>query len=162
MTPVAPSLVDAFSLVAIAFFIGLIPLAAVVVTSFLKITVVLGLLKNAIGVQQVPSNMVINGIAIIVSAYIMAPIGMDAVDSIQAKQQSASTPQKFMDTINAVKEPYRVFLKSSFFCAPHQRCGRRNVQRRSEKMICLFWLPHLRSLNCRRRFVLGFCYIWRL
>jgi type III secretion protein R len=111
MTPVAPSLVDAFSLVAIAFFIGLIPLAAVVVTSFLKITVVLGLLKNAIGVQQVPSNMVINGIAIIVSAYIMAPIGMDAVDSIQAKQQSASTPQKFMDTINAVKEPYRVFLK---------------------------------------------------
>jgi type III secretion protein R len=111
MTPIAPSLSDALSLVAIAFFIGLIPLAAVVITSFLKITVVLGLLRNAMGVQQVPSNMVINGIAIIVSAYIMAPIGMDAIDSMQNKQQSVSSPQRLVETINAVKEPYRVFLK---------------------------------------------------
>jgi type III secretion protein R len=111
MTPIAPSLTDALSLIAIAFFIGLVPLAAVVITSFLKITVVLGLLRNAMGVQQVPSNMVINGIAIIVSAYIMAPIGMDALDSMQAKQQSASAPQRMVETINAVKEPYRAFLK---------------------------------------------------
>jgi type III secretion protein R len=89
MNPIAPSATDAYSLVSIAFVIGIVPLAAVVITSFLKLTVVLGLLRNAIGVQQVPSNMVINGIAIIVSAYIMAPIGMDAIDSVQAKQQSA-------------------------------------------------------------------------
>ncbi len=111
MNPIAPSATDAYSLVGIAFVIGIVPLAAVVITSFLKLTVVLGLLRNAIGVQQVPSNMVINGIAIIVSAYIMAPIGMDAIDSVQAKQQSASAPQKFLDVFSAVQEPYRVFLK---------------------------------------------------
>jgi type III secretion protein R len=102
---------DAFSLATVAFVIGVVPLLAVVVTSFLKITVVLGLLRNAIGVQQVPNNMVINGIAIIISSYIMAPVGMEAMDAMRAKPATGSAPQRFADALDAAHEPYRNFLQ---------------------------------------------------
>jgi type III secretion protein R len=107
----SPGVFDAFSLASLAFVIGVVPLAAVVVTSFLKVSVVLGLLRNAIGVQQVPSNMVINGIAIIISAYIMAPVAMEAMDAMRAKPTTASSTQKYADAIDAAKEPYRKFLE---------------------------------------------------
>ena len=65
----------------ISLFLGLVtlavlPFAAMVVTSYTKVVVVLGLLRNALGVQQVPPNMVLNGIAIIISVYVMAPVVM--------------------------------------------------------------------------------------
>lgn len=102
---------DAFSLATVAFVIAVVPMVAVVVTSFLKLTVVLGLLRNAIGVQQVPSNMVINGIAIILSAYIMAPVGMEAMEAMRAKPATSSAPQRFADAFDAAQEPFRQFLK---------------------------------------------------
>ena len=111
MTPPSAAVFDAFSLSTVAFVIGVVPMAAVVVTSFLKMSVVLGLLRNAIGVQQVPSNMVINGIALIISAYIMAPVGMEAMDAMRVKPETNSGPQKFADAIDAAKEPYRKFLE---------------------------------------------------
>lgn len=110
MTPGSPTFFDAFSLASLAFVIAVVPLAAVVVTSFLKVTVVLGLLRNAIGVQQVPSNMVINGIALIITAYVMAPIGMEASDALRGKPLSGSGPQQYADVIDAVQQPYKAFL----------------------------------------------------
>ena len=110
MTPSVPTAFDAYSLATIAFFIALVPMAAVVATSYLKITVVLGLLRHAIGVQQVPANMVINGIALVISAYVMAPIGMQAMEVMQAKPVASAGTQKFADVFEAAQEPYRQFL----------------------------------------------------
>jgi type III secretion protein R len=67
--------------------ISMIPFVAMVATSYAKIVVVLGLLRNALGVQQVPPNMVLNGIAILVTAYIMAPIGMQTMQTMQTMQR---------------------------------------------------------------------------
>ena len=52
---------DFASLILAVFALALLPFAAMVVTSYTKIVVVLGLLRNAIGVQQVPPNTVLNG-----------------------------------------------------------------------------------------------------
>lgn len=110
MTPASAPLFDAYSIMAISFLIAVVPLLAVVVTSFLKITVVLGLLRNAIGVQQIPTNMVLNGIALILSAYIMAPVAMDAMDTMRTQPGTASQPQQFANALEAAQEPYRKFL----------------------------------------------------
>src|SRR5262245_3493576 len=75
--------VDPISLLLVLAAMAVIPFAAMVVTSYAKIVVVLGLLRNAIGVQQVPPNMVLNGIALLVSCYIMAPIFMDASNAMK-------------------------------------------------------------------------------
>ena len=73
-------------LLVLVFAIGLLPFAAMMVTSYTKIVVVLGLVRNALGVQQVPPNMVLNGIAMIMSVYIVAPMFMDSFDALQRQQ----------------------------------------------------------------------------
>lgn len=52
--------------------LGLAPFLAIMVTSFVKIVVVMHLMRSALGLQQEPPNMAISGIAIILSIYIMA------------------------------------------------------------------------------------------
>jgi type III secretion protein R len=93
--------------------ISLIPFIAMVATSYAKIVVVLGLLRNALGVQQVPPNMVLNGIAVLVTAYVMAPIGMQAVQNLQGMHRApgADASAVVLDVFDAGKEPFRAFLK---------------------------------------------------
>ncbi len=90
--------------------ITLLPFVAMVVTSYAKIVVVLGLLRNGLGVQQVPPNTVLNGIAILVSIYIMAPIAMQAFDTVQQERMRQDTSQVMIDTFGAAREPFRQFL----------------------------------------------------
>ncbi|HEX7985572.1 MAG TPA: type III secretion system export apparatus subunit SctR [Duganella sp.] len=100
---------DFASLILAVFALALLPFAAMVVTSYTKIVVVLGLLRNAIGVQQVPPNTVLNGIAIIVSCYVMAPVGMEAMKQSQA--HGAETGGNGMvQLLDNAREPFRQFL----------------------------------------------------
>lgn len=68
-----PSVVTKMSILA---GFALLPFAIMLLTSFLKFAVVLSLLRNAIGVQQTPPNQAINGIALIMSIYVMFPTGL--------------------------------------------------------------------------------------
>ena len=90
--------------------IGLVPFVAMMITSYTKIVVVLGLLRNALGVQQVPPNMVLNGIAIIISVYIMAPLGMDAWDTVRAQGLATTSGAQFGQVLEATQAPVRKFL----------------------------------------------------
>ena len=65
------------ALVALLAAMALIPFALIMVTSFVKVAVVLSILRTAIGAQQVPPNQIITGLAIVLSVYIMAPVGED-------------------------------------------------------------------------------------
>jgi type III secretion protein R len=93
--------------------ISLIPFVAMVATSYAKIVVVLGLLRNALGVQQVPPNMVLNGIAILVTAYVMAPLGMQTLQTMQNSRPApgGDTSALVLNVFDAGKEPFRAFLK---------------------------------------------------
>lgn len=97
-------------LIAVVLAIGLLPFAAMMVTSYTKIVVVLGLLRNALGVQQVPPNMVLNGLALIISAYIMAPLMMDASDAVKRQGLAPGGPQQIEQAIDAARDPMRQFL----------------------------------------------------
>ena len=72
--------------------LALAPFVAVMVTSFTKIVVVLSLLRNALGLQQVPPNVVINGLAIVLSIYVMYPVILDTHDAVTAHQQGRPVP----------------------------------------------------------------------
>jgi len=100
---------DILPLLVLGFAVTLLPFAAMIVTSYTKIVVVLGLLRNALGVQQVPPNMVLNGLAIIVSAYVMAPVGMEAYEALM-REGSGSATQKLGQAAEAAREPMRRFL----------------------------------------------------
>ena len=82
--------VDPISLAVVLALVALVPLAAVMTTSFLKIAIVLALVRNALGVQQVPPNMALYGLALILSAYVMAPVITEVGDALRNPQSNYS------------------------------------------------------------------------
>jgi type III secretion protein R len=109
--------IDPVSLIVVMACVALMPIAVVMTTSFLKISVVLALLRNAIGVQQVPPNMALNGLALILSAYVMAPVLGKVVQEVKqvysAGFEQGAQGQRFEDLMNAVErgsEPMRAFM----------------------------------------------------
>lgn len=107
MTPLSHT--DPVSLFLVLLALAALPFAAMVVTSYTKIAIVLGLLRNAIGVQQVPPNMVLNGVAIIISCFIMTPVFMEASKGITGGKSTSST-QTLMQAADSAREPFRRFL----------------------------------------------------
>ena len=111
--------------------IALAPFFAVMVTSFTKIVVVLSLIRNALGLQQVPPNLVLNGLALILSLYVMYP----TIQSMQAAAQVESVPtesEKIFETADRAKEPLRTFLiehsdpgEREFFLRTQQRVAKK-------------------------------------
>lgn len=76
---------DPFSLIVLLVGMSLLPFVAMVATSFLKIVVVISLVRNALGVQSVPPNMVVNALALILSFYIMAPVVQEGWEVFRAE-----------------------------------------------------------------------------
>ena len=54
--------------------LSLLPAILLTCTSFTKILVVLGLTRNALGLQQIPPNQVLAGLALFLSLFIMSPV----------------------------------------------------------------------------------------
>src|SRR5918998_6420486 len=54
--------------------LALAPFALIMMTSFVKISIILSILRNALGTQQVPPNQVITGISLILTIFVMAPV----------------------------------------------------------------------------------------
>lgn len=81
--------------------LALAPFVAVMVTSFTKIVVVLSLLRNALGLQQVPPNVVINGLAIVLSIYVMYPVILDVNAAVQARLEGRPPPASVQRQIDA-------------------------------------------------------------
>jgi type III secretion protein R len=109
-----PNLISKLSLLA---GLALLPFAIMLLTSFVKIVVVLSLLRNALGVQQTPPNQVLNGIALLLTIYVMFPTGVlmfDASKDLIAKAPKEAFSEESAAYILAVvdksKEPLRQFL----------------------------------------------------
>ncbi len=96
---------------------SLAPFVLMMVTSFVKISVVLSIVRSALGTQQIPPTQVITGLAIILTVYIMAPVGQAmfrAADAADITQSGGLMDAKTVDTLiqaaNRGKEPLRDFL----------------------------------------------------
>lgn len=103
-------------MVALLAVLALAPFFLIMVTSFAKIAVVLSLLRTAIGVQQVPPNQVITGLAIVLSAYVMAPVGMEVWTEVEPHVEQLESDEfdyRFADYVELADhalEPLRRFL----------------------------------------------------
>lgn len=110
-----PSLITSM---AILTAMALLPFAVMMLTSFLKIVVVLSLMRNALGVQQSPPNQAINGIAILMTIYVMFPTANAMYSSVKEYMDqsqgsalfSTTTANRVLQIIDRSKEPLRQFL----------------------------------------------------
>ncbi len=66
--------VPALDLIILITFVALLPSIVVMMTSFTRTIIILSFTRNAMGVQQAPPNMVLVGIALFLTLYIMNPV----------------------------------------------------------------------------------------
>jgi type III secretion protein R len=98
--------------------LSLLPFLLMMSTSFVKFSVVFSILRSALGLQQVPPPAVTTGLALVLTAYVMAPVGSQAYQSIepllrQSSGQdvvSAGGAQLVLEAASRVREPLRAFL----------------------------------------------------
>lgn len=102
--------------------LSLLPFIIMILTSFLKIVIVLSLLRSALGVQQAPPNQIINGVAFMLSLFIMYPTSLKmyeaAAKTIEQTQapESLTAPGSSTYIIAIAKEaagPLRDFMKKN-------------------------------------------------
>ncbi len=72
---IAPQLMRTLQTVALFGLISLAPVALLMVTGFVRINVVLILLRQALGSPQVPGNQVLTALSLLLTALVMQPIG---------------------------------------------------------------------------------------
>jgi type III secretion protein R len=98
--------------------LALVPFVGMMVTSFVKIAVVLSITRQAIGTQQAPPTTVITGMAIILTVYVMQPVGLqiyNRVDKLVELRRGGDLLQKenvdiIVDALQLAKEPIKAFL----------------------------------------------------
>jgi len=101
-------------LIATLSVLGLAPFVLMMITSYAKIIIVTTLVRNALGVQQVPPAMVMNGLAIILTVFIMAPVAMDTYDIVKnIKVQTSITIADAVNIADQASPPLRKFLKAN-------------------------------------------------
>lgn len=101
--------------------LALLPFVIMLLTSYIKIVIVLSLLRNALGVQQSPPNQVLSGIALLMTIYVMFPtiLAMYNLGQNYIKAQMPShlfTPggaQYIVNVVEMTKEPFREFLQKN-------------------------------------------------
>jgi len=97
----------------VAFFtlIGVAPSILLMATSFTRIVIVLAFLRQAIGVQHLPPNQVLVGLALFTTFFVMAPVGekirVDAYEPYVAEKIDASSAAKL------AVAPIRKFMLAS-------------------------------------------------
>lgn len=90
--------------------LALAPFVVVMVTSFTKLVVVLSLLRNALGLQQVPPNVVLNGLALVLSIYVMYPVGLEMQSRLASANAKFDSTESLLRSADSAKEPLRDFL----------------------------------------------------
>lgn len=95
-------------ILAIMTMLTLLPALLLTMTSFTRIMIVLGLLRQALGAQQAPSNQVLLGLSLFLTIFIMMPV-------LEKVNDAAVQPylEEKIDAITALQtasEPFRQFM----------------------------------------------------
>lgn len=117
LTSLRPSLITQAAAIGT---LSLMPFVIMILTSFMKIVIVLSLLRNALGVQQAPPNQILNGVSLMLSLFIMFPTALQVYETAYASSKKLQTPDSLISPessayiiqiANDAKEPLRQFLK---------------------------------------------------
>jgi type III secretion protein R len=150
---------------------AIVPFVVLMLTSFVKVSVVLSILRSAIGTGQIPSSQIVTGLSMLLTVFIMAPIGEAIVAAVQpvwdrGSDVDLSTPGGLVivaEAASAAKGPMQGFLQKharksdveTFFKLAQQlRSGNALALVRRDDVLVLG--PSFVVSELRRAFEMGF------
>ena len=105
----ARGLSPALNIVVVLTVLSLVPSIMLMTTCFMRIVIVLGLLKQALGTQQLPPSQVITGLALVMTMVVMAPT-IDRINTQAIAPYRAGQISGYDELWDKAKEPIREFM----------------------------------------------------
>ncbi|SIO28415.1 type III secretion protein R [Halodesulfovibrio marinisediminis DSM 17456] len=103
--------IQAIQMLPLIIILGLAPFAIMMGSTYVRIVIVFSLVRNALGIQQIPPGMVVNGLAVILSVFIMAPVGNSCLTLLEQQQfPSDMRIQDYLEVGKKVTPPFVEFL----------------------------------------------------
>jgi flagellar biosynthesis protein FliP len=88
--------------------LSLVPAILMMMTSFIRIAIVLSFARTAIGMQSLPPNQIVLGLALFLTVFVMAPIWTDI--NSQALQPYLNNQMSMEEAIDKGSAPLREFM----------------------------------------------------
>lgn len=88
--------------------LALAPSLLIMLTSFSRIIIVLGLLRQAMGTPQMPPNQVLIGLALFLTAFVMAPVVAEVRDTAYTPYMAKQITQE--EAVQQALKPMRQFM----------------------------------------------------
>ncbi len=95
-------------ILALMTLLSLLPAIIMMMTAFTRIIVVLAILRQALGLQQTPSNQVVLGMSLFLTAFIMMPV-FEKVNEV-AIQPYINETIKPLEALQLASEPMKEFM----------------------------------------------------
>jgi len=95
-------------LLALMTLLSLLPSIFLMMTAFVRIIIVLSILRQALGTGQTPPNMVLVGIAIFLTFFVMSPVLSDVYNSAVLPYMNQNMP--FDKALALAEKPIRSFM----------------------------------------------------
>lgn len=102
-----------FGVIALLGLLSLLPLVAIATTSYLKLSIVLVLVRNALGVQQAPSTLALNSIALVATMFVMSPTLSACMANARAVSSAPISGAQQIDAALNVVAPLKQFVISN-------------------------------------------------
>ena len=99
------------SLIALLTFATLLPFLVASGTCFVKFSIVFVMVRNALGLQQIPSNITLNGVALLLAIFVMTPISKDAYNYYINNNINFSSVESLSHFVDSGLDGYRGYLK---------------------------------------------------
>ena len=95
-------------LLALMTVLTLLPSLLLMMTSFVRIIIVMSLLRQALGTAQTPPNQVLLGLALFLTIFIMMPVFSSVYD--EAVTPYFNEDIGFEEAVEVAREPFRTFM----------------------------------------------------
>ena len=93
--------------------LSLVPSILIMMTGFTRIIIVLSFVRNALGLQQMPPNQVLIGLALILNFFFMAPVMSEIKDKAYTPYVNEQITQE--QAIEAAMDPLRGFMRGQTY-----------------------------------------------
>lgn len=143
--------------------LGFLVLAVITMTSFVKLSVVMFLLRNALGVQQAPPNIVLYGIALVLTAFVTAPTARTLYTSVVAEPAEYRTFGDWVALAGRAEAPLREHLQRytqpaerEFFLSATQQLWPEDMRGTASADDIAVLVPSFLTSELKRAFEIGF------
>ena len=154
---------DPMPIIALIVAFGVLPFFVVMVTAFAKIVVVLFLLRQALGVQQTPPNLVMYGTALVLTIFLAAPLIYDVSVIIEQHELQFTSVQDLKQIFSLTEGPIKAHVskfahdqETAFFVDAAEKLWPPRMVENIEHDSLLLLIPSYVVTELTRAFEIGF------